>query len=446
MKRIVGLIIAVALCAGCRSSQPVYDPFLGPTTVPPPGTATPPPGQPYYGAPPTAAPTMAAPPPGSSTAPVLPRGGVPMNFSPAPAGGMSSSFTPNVSPMQMQPGATAALQPTPAAMPPGYAGPVASAAGPSAIRPNYGPPGGAAYPNPQAGMAPPYGAAPQYGTPTLAPQNSMPQPTAAQSPGNNGTVTPATHWEPAGQNSVPGTSGSGTNIPGAANSSGIPSMMSPGQSSTPIRIVAPSGSMSAPNTTSNTTPPGLFQPGGTNSSLASNNLSAPTMSQSLASAPAANSFTASPSSPAPTVVNARIPEITDLPPAGTPTSGYVPATFNSAVPPTIRPASASTTTAGSNPAAGSPPVQLTNYGYDAQYHWLKGKLEYSQSTRTWRLRYIPPDGATDNYGGSVVLADASKLNGLQPGDLVYAQGMPGAASGSQGSFAPLYNLAQIQKQ
>jgi hypothetical protein len=73
-------------------------------------------------------------------------------------------------------------------------------------------------------------------------------------------------------------------------------------------------------------------------------------------------------------------------------------------------------------------------------------LEYSQSTRTWRLRYIPPDGATDNYGGSVVLGDASKLNGLRPGDLVLAQGAPGPASGDQGSFAPLYNLAQIQKQ
>jgi hypothetical protein len=102
--------------------------------------------------------------------------------------------------------------------------------------------------------------------------------------------------------------------------------------------------------------------------------------------------------------------------------------------------------AASSAAAGQPAIQLTNYGYDSQYHWLKGKLEYSQSTHTWRLRYIPPDGATDNYGGSVVLADASKLNGLQPGDLVYAQGTPGAASAGQGSFAPLYNLAQIQKQ
>ena len=85
------------------------------------------------------------------------------------------------------------------------------------------------------------------------------------------------------------------------------------------------------------------------------------------------------------------------------------------------------------------------YGYDPQYHWLKGKLEYLQSTRSWRLRYIPPDGNTDNYGGSVILADNSQLAGLQSGDAVYAQGTLGAASGSQGSFAPQYNLQRIQK-
>ena len=76
----------------------------------------------------------------------------------------------------------------------------------------------------------------------------------------------------------------------------------------------------------------------------------------------------------------------------------------------------------------------------------KGSLEYSQSTHQWRLRYIPSDGATDNYGGSVVLADASKLTGLHPGDFVSVQGSIGAASANQGSFAPLYNVQQVQKQ
>ena len=51
MKRILSLAMVVLLCAGCQSPAPVYDPFLGRTTVQPPGTALPPPGQPYYGAP-----------------------------------------------------------------------------------------------------------------------------------------------------------------------------------------------------------------------------------------------------------------------------------------------------------------------------------------------------------------------------------------------------------
>jgi len=424
MKRIVGLMIVAALCAGCRSSQPVYDPFLGSTTVPPPGTATPPPGQPYYGSP-AGAPVMApppatAPPPGATTAPVLPRGGVPLNFAPAPAGGMSSSFTPNVSPMQMQPGATPNLQPTPAGMPPGYgAMPMASVA-PAGVRPSYPPPGGS-YPNyPQAAMAP------QYGVPTLAQPGA--QPTLAQPASNTGAVPaggviPATRWAPAGQSSSNSSGPTTSSSPTSGNNVVAASTAAPAaQSSSPIRIVSPSGSMAQPPTTGPTTAG-----------------SSPTLNQSLAAAPP-TSFV----SPA-MASNARIPEISELPPA----TGYLPATFTSGNSQTT--GSMIPTTAKPNPVPASAAVpnsaiQLNSYGYDTQYRWLKGKLEYSQTTHTWRLRYIPPDGATDNYGGSVVLGDASKLNGLRPGDLVYAQGSPGAASGDQGSFAPLYNLAQIQKQ
>jgi hypothetical protein len=101
-----------------------------------------------------------------------------------------------------------------------------------------------------------------------------------------------------------------------------------------------------------------------------------------------------------------------------------------------RPSAAPTT--ADQPAAG--------FGYDPQYRWLKGKLEYSQATQTWRLRYIPPDGATDNFGGSVILSDASRLGGLKAGDLVYAEGTPGAAGATTGSFAPIYTLQRIAKQ
>jgi hypothetical protein len=113
------------------------------------------------------------------------------------------------------------------------------------------------------------------------------------------------------------------------------------------------------------------------------------------------------------------------------------------------PAAASTAGAPlstSKPSTAATDAASTNFGYDPQYRWLKGKLEYSQSTRSWRLRYISPDGATDNYGGSVILPDAAKLNGLQLGDLVYAEGTPGAAGSDPSSFAPQYNLQRIAKQ
>jgi len=97
-------------------------------------------------------------------------------------------------------------------------------------------------------------------------------------------------------------------------------------------------------------------------------------------------------------------------------------------------------------ATGSPDQPAAGFGYDPQYRWLKGQLEYSQATQTWRLRYIPPDGATDNFGGSVILSDASRLGGLKPGDLVYAEGTPGASGATTGSFAPIYTLQRIAKQ
>lgn len=94
------------------------------------------------------------------------------------------------------------------------------------------------------------------------------------------------------------------------------------------------------------------------------------------------------------------------------------------------------------PASGS----ASNYGYDAEYQWMKGKLEYSQSSRTWRLRYVPPEAANDAYGGSVVLTGAAQLGDFKDGDFVVASGTIGQSAADQGSFAPMYNVTQIQRQ
>lgn len=97
-------------------------------------------------------------------------------------------------------------------------------------------------------------------------------------------------------------------------------------------------------------------------------------------------------------------------------------------------------------AAAAPRGGAGNFGYDAQYRWVKGKLEYSESSRTWRLRYIPPEDASDNYGGSVVLSDANQLTGFRPGEFVVAQGAIVASGEQQGSFAATYRVDRIQRQ
>ncbi len=424
MKRILGVAAAMALAIGCRGPSQVYDPFLGRTTVDPPGTATPPPGQPYYGVPPATAPTLAQP-PGAAATP-MPRYGSP-NFSPTPAGGagLSSSFAPNVSsPTQLTPasasGNTAAPPLTPVS---------------NTTRPSYSPPGASGYPQARA--------VPITGTPTLA---------QAASPAASSTNPPSALdvdkiLASRGTSLTTPTSGvstaSATDTGDASRTKAAPAAFSSPAST--VRIVEP-GAKNAPTSqasdagaagstatsSSGGTAPSLFHASGpTASIMPAGAASSGTLGQSLSNAPATGS-----SASGSTSTNSRVPEITELPPAGTNPAAARAATSSAALS-TAAVATPSKSTAGSTSAV---------YGYDPQYRLLKGSLEYSQSTHQWRLRYIPSDGTTDNYGGSVVLADASKLAGLHPGDFVSVQGSIGAASASQGSFAPLYNVQQVQKQ
>ena len=91
------------------------------------------------------------------------------------------------------------------------------------------------------------------------------------------------------------------------------------------------------------------------------------------------------------------------------------------------------------------PLSGPAYGHDPSYATLQGRLEYSQSSRRWKLRYITLDAATDDFGGSVVLADTSQLQGYQPGDFVTVQGSIGQKADNRG-FSPLYSVLRISKQ
>jgi hypothetical protein len=97
-------------------------------------------------------------------------------------------------------------------------------------------------------------------------------------------------------------------------------------------------------------------------------------------------------------------------------------------------------TSGSGPADHG-----ATYGYDAGYAWLQGQLEYSQATKQWKLRYVPIDGPTDRYGGSVVLAPTQALDGHKPGDFVSIKGQLTGSRTSQGTFSPLYQVTSVER-
>lgn len=94
--------------------------------------------------------------------------------------------------------------------------------------------------------------------------------------------------------------------------------------------------------------------------------------------------------------------------------------------------------------AEEPDAEKAGYAFSPDYGWLRGRLEYSHTSRQWKLRYIPIDGQTDQYGGSVKLPASQALAAYKPGDMVAVRGALASGSTTSGSFAPLYELAHIE--
>ena len=86
------------------------------------------------------------------------------------------------------------------------------------------------------------------------------------------------------------------------------------------------------------------------------------------------------------------------------------------------------------------------YSHHNAYTWLRGKLEYSTAGRRWKLRYIPIDGQTDQFGGSVVLPNSPQLEQFHAGDMVTLEGSIGNSPAEHGSFSPLYEPRAIKSQ
>ena len=88
------------------------------------------------------------------------------------------------------------------------------------------------------------------------------------------------------------------------------------------------------------------------------------------------------------------------------------------------------------------------YGYQPDYQWLRGLLEYASSQQRWKLRYIPyntPPSQIDRHGGSVVLASTTLLAGYKPGDFVAVQGQLGQKDPASADFAPVYHLHRVTR-
>lgn len=85
-----------------------------------------------------------------------------------------------------------------------------------------------------------------------------------------------------------------------------------------------------------------------------------------------------------------------------------------------------------------------HYGFDPSYAWLRGKLEYSQVDRQWKLRYIPVEGSTDQYGGSVVIMNEAALAGCERGEFVAVRGRIAGESRDHG-FAPSYEVTALER-
>ncbi|MGI6416989.1 MAG: hypothetical protein ACOX1P_15080 [Thermoguttaceae bacterium] len=118
----------------------------------------------------------------------------------------------------------------------------------------------------------------------------------------------------------------------------------------------------------------------------------------------------------------------------------------SAIAPVSKPKAAAAAVA-EEPLAGNArkkPDPLGDYGYSTDYRRLRGRLEYLEKEQCWKLRYIPIDGATDQYGGSVVLEQSGALAGFRRGDLVEVRGELSARAAEGKDFAPAYQVADIR--
>lgn len=88
---------------------------------------------------------------------------------------------------------------------------------------------------------------------------------------------------------------------------------------------------------------------------------------------------------------------------------------------------------------------LGRFGWSDDYTRLRGELEYLERDQRWKLRYIPVDRETDEFGGSVLIEDAASLSGYERGDFVEIRGRIVEKPEDEKTFAPIYDVTSIRR-
>lgn len=397
----MNLLAPVLLCAclfvGCQNAQPAFDPFLGRSTIPPPGTAIPQGANAYV---PTAPPPITQPPMVTPGAPVV-----------APNVAPPTYFSPNPATPIPQPGA------------------VAPPAPPPLQNPHDTSPAGLNYQQTSLQQK----TASQLATaqPAASRQAEIVDLDRTDSNGNPGALRSPNQWQPIDRVAMVNAS---TGPTAAVNATPMNTAAMP--ATVPTRLAVP-----------DVPPVGSTLP----ASYGANSAQQPpvglayeqrTPGDTVRVAPPATLPGGAPAG-APQVI---APKLVDLP---MPAAGSLQSVPASVAPPAMAmPQSAY--------LAATPTYNLSSsteqsragatFSHDPTYRELQGKLEFSPDTNRWRIRYAPLGSQPDEFGGTVIVSEASPISGFEAGDFVAVQGSIGPRVSDGRTVAPSFTVSRIKRQ
>jgi hypothetical protein len=89
---------------------------------------------------------------------------------------------------------------------------------------------------------------------------------------------------------------------------------------------------------------------------------------------------------------------------------------------------------------------VERFGFDPQYGWIRGQLEFEPTSQQWQLRYVSQNGIADQFGGRLLIANPGVLGDLQPGAYVQLQGQLGSQPTGPSTAVPIYSISAVQLQ